>query len=379
MENSADTIRVIPVTTRQHKNQFLDVTRLIYQNDPHWVAPLRFEMRQRLSEKKNPFFRHAYAKTWLAMRGTQPVGRISAQIDSLQSDDSGHFGLLEGINNQAVFSALLEQAENWLRGKGVSTIRGPYNLSINEECGMLVDGFDTPPCIMMSHALPYYKSLISNAGYGKAMDLLAYLIPSDFEAPKVMARLAERALKKVNVRTLRRKHLQEDLEILRDIFNDAWSENWDFVPFTREEFQDIGQMISLLVDDDLVQIAEIDQRPVAFVVAMPNINEAIRDLNGKLLPFGWVKLLWRLKVKYPKSARTPLLGVRKQYHHTPLGPSLAFIVIEKVRRGLVNRNVSDVELSWILETNEGMRNIVETIGGIEYKRYRIYEKNLSQS
>ena len=188
------------------------------------------------------------------------MGRISAQIDQLNKDGIGHFGMLEAINDASVFALLLSTAESWLEKQGVSQIQGPFNLSINEESGLLVEGFDTPPYIMMGHALPYYQEHIFAAGYQKSMDLLAYLLSTDFETPAVMRRLARSTQKSVTVRTLRKKQLKEDLEILRDIFNDAWSENWQFIPFTEAEFKDIGEMIALLVDDDLVQIAEIDGR-----------------------------------------------------------------------------------------------------------------------
>jgi hypothetical protein len=191
-----------------------------------------------------------------------------------------------------------------------------------------------------------------------------------------MTRLAEKAGRNVIIRPLRRKQLKQELEILRDIFNDAWADNWGFTPFTAAEFADIGELLTLLVDDDFVQIAEIDGQPVAMIVALPNINEVIRDLNGRLLPTGWLKLLWRLKIGYPATARVPLMGVRKGYQHKRLGPALAFMVIDAVRQGLIRRRIRNVELSWILEDNSGMRNIIETIGGTAYKRYRVYEKPL---
>ena len=239
-----------------------------------------------------------------------------------------------------------------------------------------MDGFDTPPCLMMGHARPYYARQVEAAGYRKAKDLLAYLIASDFDAPRIMTRLAEKATHQVGVRRLRRKHLKQELEVLRDIFNDAWFNNWGFVPFTEAEFADVGELLTLLVDDDFVQIAEINDRPVAMIVVLPNINEIIRDLNGRLLPFGWLRLLWRLKVRYPTTARVPLMGVRREYHHTWLGPALAFMVIDATRQGVVRRGIREVELSCILKDNDGMRNIIETLGGRAYKRYRLYEKNL---
>jgi hypothetical protein len=229
---------------------------------------------------------------------------------------------------------------------------------------------------MMGHARPYYAHHIEAAGYTKAMDLLAYQIRSDFDIPPVMDRLVGRVASQVRLRCLRRKHLKQELEILRAIFNDAWSGNWGFVPFTEAEFADIGGLLTLLVDDDFVQIAELDGHPVAMVVALPNINEVIRDLNGRLLPFGWLKLLWRIKVHYPGSGRLPLMGVRREYHHTPLGAALAFLVVNAVSDPVRRRGIDNVELSWILEDNAGMRNIIRAVGGNAYKRYRIYEKDL---
>lgn len=368
-----------PVTTRRQLGEFIAVPWSIYAQDSAWIPPLLFEQKQRLGPK-NPFFEHARWQAWLARRDGRCVGRISAQIDELHlkthAERCGYFGMLEGKDDPAVFGALLQRAENWLRDRGMQQVRGPFNLSINEECGVLVEGFDTPPCVMMGHARPYYGQHIEAAGYAPAKDLLAYRIAPDFEAPAVMRKLAQRAARQVRVRSLRRKQLKQELDILHDIFNDAWSRNWNFVPFTDAEFAEIGELLTLLIDDDLVQVAEIDQRPVAMIVALPNINQAIRDLNGRLLPFGWLKLLWRLKLRYPDSARVPLMGVRREYQHTPLGPALAFMVIDAVRQGLIRRGVREVELSWILEDNAGMRNIIETIGGVAYKRYRIYEKGL---
>ena len=373
-------VRIEPVTNSRQLKEFIAVPWPLYKTDPHWVAPLIFEQKQRFSPQKNPFFAHARWQAWIARRGDKIVGRISAQIDQLHieryQDDTGYFGLIEAEDDATTFASLFEVAENWLRDNGIKRVRGPYNLSINEECGLLVEGFETPPYIMMGHARPYYGPNIEALGYRKAKDLLAYRIRSDFEAPQVMLRLAEKARAKVKLRGLRRQHVKEDLEIVRDIFNDAWSNNWGFVPFTEAEFAEAGALLTQLADDDFMQIAEIDGRPVAMVFAMPNINEVIRDLNGRLLPFGWAKLLWRLKVRYPRSARVPLLGVRKEFHHLRLGPTLAFMVTDAVRKGLVRRGITDVELGWILEDNAGMRNVTETIGGVAYKRYRIYEREL---
>lgn len=372
-------LRIEPVTNRKQLNDFIRVPWALYQDDPHWVPPLLFEQKQRLTGK-NPFFKHARWQAWIARRGTRAVGRISAQIDQLHleryRDSTGYFGMLEAEDDRETFTELFGAAEDWLRTQGMRRAIGPFSLSINEESGLLTDGFELPPRIMMGHARTYYGQQVESQGYCKAQNLLAYVIRPDFEPPKVMRRLLASAARTVKVRSLHRKQLKQELGTLRDIFNDAWSNNWGFVPFTEDEFSDIGEMLTLLVDDDFVQIAEIDQQPVAMTVALPNINEIIRDLNGRLFPLGWLKLLWRLKVGYPSTARIPLMGVRKEYQHTRLGPALAFLVIDAARKGLNRRGIQDVELSWILEGNDGVRNLIETCGGRVSKRYRVYEKAL---
>jgi GNAT superfamily N-acetyltransferase len=255
-------------------------------------------------------------------------------------------------------------------------VRGPFSLSINEETGLLVEGFDTPPVFMMGHAWPYYGAHIEACGYAKAQDMFAYLAPPDFTAPAVMQRLVERETRQVKVRPLDRSRFASEIALLRDIFNDAWSQNWGFVPFTAEEFDELGRNLRFLLPTDLIQIAEIDGEGVAFIIALPNINEAIRGLNGRLLPLGWLKLLWRLKVSFPGTARVPLMGVRRRFQDKRIGAALAFLVIDTVRKGLIARGVKQVELSWILEDNTGMRSIIESIGGRAYKRYRVYERAL---
>ena len=376
----APVIHAAPVVKRADQRDFLGCAAALYRDDPHWIAPLRFEERMRVFGK-NPLFEHAEVKAWVARRGGRPLGRITAQIDRLQQETQGNqagsFGMLEAEDDPEVFAALFGAAEAWLRERGCTEVRGPFNLSINEEAGLLVEGFDTPPCVMMGHGRPYYPARVEEQGYEKAQDLFAYTLKSAFAPPPVMLKLAERAAREVRMRTLRRRDLAAELEILRDIFNDAWAGNWGFVPFTRAEFTELGKVMAALIPEDYVQIAEIDGRPVAFVVALPNVNEAARDLRGRLLPLGWVKLLWRLKVSGVRSGRVPLLGVRSEYHNTRLGPTLAFMVTNAVRGRLAQRGIIDVELSWILEGNSGMRNITETIGGSAYKRYRIYRKRLS--
>ncbi|MGL4563786.1 MAG: hypothetical protein ACRCVD_00710 [Halioglobus sp.] len=367
------------VTERTQWNQFLALPHRLYADDPAWVAPLDFEQRQRFSPA-NHFFEHARWRAWLAFREGVPVGRITAQIDEMHlrqhADGAGYFGMLECEDDPAVFAALLGAAADWLRGEGIQRLRGPLNLHINEEVGLLVEGFDTPPFVLMGHARPYYGAGLEAQGLRGVRDLLAYHIRPDFEPPRVMTRLAQRVSDRVKVRPARRKHLKEDAAIMLDVFNDAWAHNWGFVPLVAAEWEETVLTLARLMPDDYIQIAEYDGEPVAFIVALPNLNEAIRDLKGKLLPFGWAKLLWRLKMRHPRTARIPLMGVRQSFQHSRLGPTLAFMVIDAVRRAMHARGVTNVEMGWILEDNDGMRNIIETIGGQAYKRYRVYEKDL---
>lgn len=370
---------VKPVNKPSVLRRFIRLPWSIYRNDPVWVPPLLFERRQHLSPR-NPYFEHAQYRSWIAYRGSNPVGRISAQIDQLHleryQDATGFFGMLEAEDDPRIFGLLLNTAETWLRDQGMRRILGPFNLSINQECGLLVEGFDTPPVIMMGHAHPYYGARIEEHGYTKAKDVLAYLVDADFKLTSAMQALTKWAAHRVHIRQLRRSNVEEDLQILRNIFEDAWSQNWGFIPFTEKEFNHLGRDLKLLVPYDFVQIAEVEGVPAAFIAAFPNINEAIRDLNGRLLPFGWVKLLWRLKMSFPRIARVPLMGVRKDFQKSRLGAALALIIIEAVRDRAVRRGIEQAELSWILEDNKGMRNILDGIGGKVYKRYRIYSKQL---
>ena len=359
---------------------FIAVPWLIYRDDPNWVPPLKIERKQAFSEK-NPFFEHARWQAWLAYLDGVPVGRISAQIDSLylerHDEHTGFFGLIEAIDDAAVFEALFATAEQWLREQGMKTVLGPFSLGINQEVGCLVEGFDSPPYLMMGHARPYYDASIKGHGYGKAQDMLSYeMVKETFIMPERVQRLLQRLSQKIKVRRLDQSNKAAEFEIMRNIFNDAWSANWGFVPFTRKEFSTIAKELLMIVPDDFIHIAEVEGKPAAFVVLIPNLNEAIADLDGRLLPFGWARLLWRLKVRFPTTARIALLGVREEYQFTRLGPALAFGVIQALIEPSLRRGLKCLEMSWILEENQGIRNVIETVGGYVTKRYRMYEKSL---
>jgi hypothetical protein len=367
------------VRHRRQWQDFLDFPSRVYASDPHWVEPLRFERRRQWSGK-HPWFEHAQATAFLARRGAQVVGTISAQVDQLQPIENGerigYFGQLEAVDDRAVFEALLDAAGSWLRAAGCDRIRGPYDLSVNQSCGLLVEGADSPPMVMMGHAPAYYARQLESLGFESAMDLLAYLLPPDFEPPATMQRLLNRASRRIRLRQLDFADYDREVMLLRDIFNDAWSENWGFVPLTEREFEAMGRELRQIIRPGYTCVAELDGEPVGFIVALPNINELIADLGGRLLPLGWARLLWRLKRRKATTARVPLMGVRKSCQKGPLGAAISFGMIDQVRRALHEDGVRNVELSWILETNQGMNSLIEAMGGRLYKRYRMFARAL---
>lgn len=374
------TTHVQPVVGKRMLDNFIRVPWNIYQDDPNWVPPLLMERRDALSAKQ-PFFQHARWQAWVAYRDGLAVGRISAQVDDLylqqQTARNGFFGLLEAIDDADVFQNLFSCAEDWLREAGMEGVIGPFNLNINQEIGLLTEGFDTPPYIMTGHAPRYYGAAVEACGYQPVQTMLAYHLTTDqVTLPRVMQTLLKRNASRISLRNLDRSNTAAELEVMRGIFNDAWENNWNFTPFTEKEFQAVGKELLMIVPKDFIKIATLDGEDAAFIVLLPNINEVIADLNGRLLPFGWLKLLWRLKVGFPKSARVPLMGVKKQYQNTQFGPALAYLTIKGVRDAGIEKGIKNVEMSWILERNHGARHIIESVGGKISKRYSMYEKSL---
>ena len=373
-------VAVYPVTNRQELRKFIDVPWIVYANDPVWVPPLRLERRWHFS-KSNPFFGHGEWQAWIAYRDNKPVGRISAQIDQLHRQrygaDTGHFGLLESVNDKEVFSELMQTAEKWLAERGTKNVSGPYNFSINQECGVLVSGFDTPPMVMMPHSPKWYGQLLEEQGYYPLKDLLAYLFKADMEVPKIMRVLVDKFSTRVHKRMIRRNQFKAEIEVLRSIFNDAWSDNWGFIPFTEAEFSELGSTFRFLLKDEYIQIVEVDGVPAAFMVVLPNLNEVFAKLNGNLFPLGWFQLIKKLKFDQISTGRIPLMGVRKRFQNTPLGAALACMMIEAPREVGLSRGLREIEVSWILEDNKSMRGMIEKLAGVpEYKRYRIFGKTL---
>jgi GNAT superfamily N-acetyltransferase len=379
----ASGIRIAAVGTPDDLNRFISLPRRLYRTDSRFVMPLHLERRRHLQPRTNLWFAHAEARFWIAWRDGCPVGRISAQRDhlALERHGAGHFGMLEAEDDPAIFAALLGTAEEFLASYGLRQVRGPFNLSINDECGLLVDGFGTPPSFMMGHARPYYGAHLEAAGYAKAKDMLAYRCTLTPDLPPKGQRLLERIgdAGHAGPARPRGRRRNQELRIVLDIFNDAWSGNWGFVPFTEAELAHVVRNLSPLIQDDLVAIAEVDGEPVAMMVALPNLNEIIADLDGRLLPFGWLKLLWRLRMGRFGSVRVPLMGVRRRHQGTKLGATLMVLMFEALNRAGWRRGIREAELSWVLEDNRPMRHVAESFGAQPYKTYRIYEKPLPKA
>jgi hypothetical protein len=375
-------IEIIPITDAATLKRFIRLPDRLYRADPNYVPQLHSERQDALTAKGNPFFGHADVAMWLARRDGQDIGRISAQQDHLAAAGpdgrSGNFGMLVAIDDAQVFAALLATAEQWILAQGLKSVQGPFNLSINEESGLLIDGFGTPPMMMMPHDAPYIQARVEALGYTKIRDLYAYLCDTTAALPAPAAAMVARGLpSNVVIRPMRLKQLKSDIAALVSIFNDGWKEHWGFVPITEAEVDHMAKAMRPLLHERLVWFAEVDGEAAAFGLCIPNLNEAIRDLSGSLLPFGWAKLLWRLKVSGTATARVPLMGVRKKYGKGMLGRLLALHVVENLRREAAARGIKSVEMSWVLEDNLPMRHLAEAIGGHAYKTYRVYEKNLS--
>ncbi len=376
------TVEIREVRTKADKLDFLRVPFPLYRHDPHWVAPLFLERLDHLDTAKNPYFKHAEAQLFTAWRNGAAVGRISAQADTLRreryKDGLGQFGFFDCEDNQETADALFSAAATWLKARRFTGLQGPYSFSINDEMGLLIKGFDTSPSMMMGHGQPHYSKLMDSAGFHKAKDVIAYRTDDTGQLPPLLVKVGKRAIQRgdIKLRALDKGRIDSEIAIIMDIFNDAWSENWGFVPFTPEELRKLGQDMKMLVAGGFIVIAEYKGVPSAMAVTLPNLNDWIKGFDGKILPFNWAKLLPKIIAKKPRSIRMPLMGVRKKFHDSLIGSTLAVAVIEHIRTYHIARGVKECEMSWILEDNMGMRHIIEELGGAPYKTYRIYEKAL---
>ena len=380
-------LRITPVSTKADRKLFVDLPFRLYRDDPHWLPPLKGEALGLITPEKNGWYSHATAQLFLAYRGDRVVGRISAHIDTLAQEMSpvqgfgpgaGQWGLMEA-EDEATFTALLARAEEWLRAQGVTRALGPISQSIWEEPGLLIEGYDHAPTVMMGHAKPAYRGWIERAGYLPVKKIVTYELNITQEFPPLVKRIIRSGEKNpsIVVREVDKSRFDEEAAIILNILNDAWSDNWGFVPLTPPEIKDVGVKLKPIVFNDLIRIAELDGRPVAFMITLPDLNEAIRPLNGKLLPFGWAKLLWWLRKPRVRTMRVPLMGVIKDLQASRLASQLAFMMIEAIRQASVrNYGASRGEIGWILDDNQGMNSIATAIDSKINKVYQIYERAL---
>jgi GNAT superfamily N-acetyltransferase len=372
-------VRIREMAPGERLGPFLDVAWTYNAADPQWVAPLRMVLETVLNPRKHPFHHHAAVQLFLAERAGAVVGRIAATVNRLHNethgDRTGFFGLFECEDDPATARALLDAAAEWLRAQGMESMQGPMNLSTNEEIsspGILVDGFDTPPYITMSHNPRYYAGLMDAAGMTKCKDLLAYHIPRN-DVPERLQRGVDAILRRhgATVRPMEMKRFAQEAAVIKDVYNSAWSLNWGFVPFTDEEFDHVAKDMKQIVDPDLCLIAEADGQAVGFSLTLPDVNQALRHLpSGRLFPFGLFKFLWH-KRKINR-ARVITLGFKPGYQHAGLGA--AFYL--KTFLNSQARGYREGEGSWILEDNWDMRHAMEKMGCYVYKTYRVYERAL---
>lgn len=382
------TITLKRVETAADRSAFVDLPWTLYAHDPHWVPPLKAEMHGLIGGlKSNPWFGHAEAAFWLALKDGKVVGRISAQVDSLviaegapgMGPGTGHWGMFECIDEAAVAEALFDAAEDWLRQKGMTRAMGPFSLSVWDEPGLLVQGFDGPPTVMMGHHLPYYERLVTARGYQGVKDLHAWSLPIAQPFPEMVQRIvafSERNAKLVT-RPVDKSKFDQEAALILDILNDAWSDNWGFVPLTPAEIAYVGKKLKPIIFNNLVRVAEYEGVPVGFMITLPDINELTRDLNGNLFPFGWAKLLWRLRAPKVKRMRVPLMGIRKTLQGHRVASLMAFQMIEYIRRAAVSEfGASEGEIGWILDDNGPMRSIADAIDSHVTRTYRVFERAL---
>ena len=383
MLDTATTIDIRPVETPADMKTFIRLANDIYADDPHYVAPLEYEVSARLDGDKNPSIKGFPRKLWIAYKNGAPAGRISAIVNKTHlerhQDGAGHFGFFESVDDPDVAKALLDTAAEWLKAQGMAKILGPFNSTINEETGMLVSGFDTPPYVMMPHGRPYYAGMMEANGFAKAVDMHALrYIPREELMPERRQRFIDKALAnpKVSFRTIDMKNFKQEIHTLVSIFNDAWCDNWGFIPFTEDQIDHMAEELRPILSPYNVVFCDYDGEPAAFSLVLPDVNYLARDFGGKLLPFNWAKLIWRLKFQPIPRARMPLMGVVRKLHRRPVGTALAYKMILMSQEANVARGVVDSELSWILESNESMLSLLLDMGAEIYKTYRMFEKPL---
>jgi GNAT superfamily N-acetyltransferase len=379
----ANHISVQPATTRQDIEEFMRFPFRLYRDDPNWVPPLLSERRAYLDAKRNPFFQHATVTLWLARQNGRVVGTISGHIDHLHNqvhdEKIGMFGFLETVNDFAVAEALLLTARDWVRSQGMSALRGPLSFSTNAEVGLLIDGTPGPPMVLMPYNPPYYGEFLARFGLAKVMDVYAYVADlAQFHGkadnlPEKLVRVTERMKQRAGLvtRTANMKDFDQELQRAKIVYNQAWQQNWGFVPMTDAEIEKMAEDLKQIIDPKLAVFVEADGQPVGVSVCLPDANQVLKHLKGRLFPVGWAKALWYSRKV--DSARLMILGVTEAYRGRGVEAVLMF---ETVRSAILN-GYTTVEFSWILETNEMMNRIIENVGGPYgahiYRTYRIYQ------
>ncbi len=381
-------IEITAVSGKADLAAFVDFAYAINAADPHWVPPLRSEVVELLTPGKNPFHEHAKVQLFLARRGGAVVGRISAHYDELaltqppeqgMGTGTGNWGLFEA-RDEAVAHALIARAEQWLREQGMTRVLAPISLSIWEEPGLLVKGHDHAPMVMMGHNLAVYERWIEAAGYAVAKRLLTYRLDEVRHGfPPLIERIVASGEKnaRITIRPMDKSHLAREVGIVVSILNDAWSNNWGFVPFTQSEVEYSAKKLAPMIIEGANMVAEYDGEPVAFMLSLPDVNVLLKGMGGRLFPFNWARLLWWLR--HPQSAgfRVPLMGVVTRLQNSRLASQLAFMMIEHIRRyAVAHHGARQAEVGWILEDNQGMVAIAEAIDSYVNREYRIYSKDL---
>jgi GNAT superfamily N-acetyltransferase len=376
-----------PVSSRADRDAFIELAWTLNRDDTAWVPPLRSEVKGLIDPAANPWFEHGRLQLFLAERDGVPVGRISAQVDTLVlampesqggGPGTGQWGLFEAADAEAA-AALIAAAEEWLRAQGMTRALGPFSLGIWDEPGLLVQGHDHPPTVMMGHNSPAYQAWVEAGGYTQAKDLYTYDLDVTQPMPPLVQRIVASGERndRIRVRRVDKSRFDEEAALILGILNDAWSDNWGFVPLTDAEIAYAGRKLRPIVYEDLIMVAEVEGEPVAFMITLPDLNEITREFDGRLLPFNWIKLLWQLRAPKVRTMRVPLMGVVKRLQSTRLASQLAFMMIEYIRREAVSRyGARRGEIGWILEDNQGMRAIAETLDSRINKVYRVYEKAL---
>ena len=382
--SSVAKVQIRPVRTRRELKRFVKVPFKLHRDHPQWVPPLIFDRMQFLNRKRNPYFEHAEAELFVAERAGEPVGRITAQIDerwdAYQGGGDGMFGFFETIDDREVATALLAAAEEWLRERGRDRLIGPMDFTTNDEVGILIEGHELRPMILQNWHPPFYKVLLEELGYGKAMDLLMWYLElgklkeGDQFAPEIHV-AATKALRDegIEIRNIDKGDLGEEMRRFTEVYNEAWAENWGFVPATDAEVEFHAKLLKQVIDEDWAFIAEKEGETVGVALTLPDINQVLRQMGGRLLPFGWLRFL-RGKPKIDR-VRVFALGVKNEFRHSGVAAGLYLKHLEAASP----HGVPAGETGWILETNKPMNRAMEGMGGTVVKRYRIYEKALANA